>query len=186
MRKPIKYHVSRKATAREIEEARNIESDGILAAIEGVAFDILEAVGLSNVDFTKRFYESYLELRNFLESNGCDWESKEGYAARIVHHIWLVRAARGKIVIVHALNLGRLLGEAAMHKHWERGLSVSMGGQKGAAIIRERRKRDDAEIRQFFNEERAKGANKQDAYKAVARRVAGVTARMVRTVITGH
>jgi hypothetical protein len=187
--KPIKHHFWEDWTPEQIE-AFNENPPGfaeVLGSIENLMMEILVAAGLPIV-WHGPYAPVDLVLRRQLEEIGVDWESREGYAARCLYQCWLVRTAGAnpEIIAIHAMHLGSLTTEGVMHKHWERGLLVSMGGKKGAAIIKEKRACDDAEIRQFFNEERAKGVSKQDAYKAVARRVPGVTPRTVRHVITGH
>jgi len=108
---------------------------------------------------------------------------------RILYHTWLTRTALPKpdAVAIHAMQLGSLITQATMHGHWERGLSVHLGGRKGAEHWGkpEERERKKNEIRQLYNDERSKCRSNEDAYRAVAQR-SNVNRRTVRRIITGH
>jgi hypothetical protein len=89
---------------------------------------------------------------------------------------------------MQAMQLGSLITQATMHGHWERGLSLQLGSQKGAELAwgsPEERESKKNEIRKLYNDKRSKCRSNEDAYKAVERQT-GVQARTVRRIITGH
>ena len=178
-------------TPEEIQafnESYSFNLDEVLADIERTASDILTAANFPKT-LKPPFSPPDVVLKQQIEERGFDWESREGYAVRIMYQTWLVRTALPKsdAVAIHAMELGSLITQATMHKHWEQGLSTQLGGRKGAEHwgSPEERSRKKNEIRQLYSDERSKRRSNEDAYRAVARQ-ANVTKRTVRRIITGH
>jgi hypothetical protein len=187
----VKHHFWPGNTPKEIgafNENFNFNLDEILADIERMGADILTAANFPKT-LKPPFSPPDVVLRQQIEERGFDWESREGYAVRIMCQTWLVRTAlpRPDAVAIHAMELGSLITQATMHKHWEQGLSVHLGGRKGAEHwgLPEERRRKKNEIRKLYSDERSKCRSNEDAYKAVSRK-ANVGKRTVRRIITGH
>jgi hypothetical protein len=188
--KAPKHHYWRQMTPEEIKAFNEQEAnlDEVLADIERTAEAILIAAGFPR-DLQPPFNPPDLVLRKQIEERGFDWESREGYAVRILHQAWLVRTARPKsdAAAIHAMYLGALITETTMHKHWDLGISIREGGRKGAAhhgSPEDRRKKKER-LRRLFDEERPKVASNAKAYEAVAK-LEKVKPRTVRRAVTGQ
>ena len=187
----VKHHFWPGSTPEDIRafnESYNFNLGEVLADIERIATDILTTANFPKT-LKPPFSPPDIVLKQQIEERGFDWESREGYAVRIMYQIWLVRTALPKpdAVAIHAMELGSLITQATMHKHWEQGVSTQLGGRKGAEHwgSPEERSRKTNEIRQLYNNERFKCCSNEDAYRAVARQ-ANVSQRTVRRIITGH
>lgn len=189
-KKPIKHHFQAVATPEEIH-AFNQNPAGlheILATAENYMSAFLYAANLP-VIWRGPYAPVDLVLRKQLEGMGVDWESREGYAARILYQCWLVRTSGGDARAIHAMCLGSLITESTMHHPWEIGFAVSSGGKKGAERRGSPAERlaENEKLRALYVEVRAKCASKSEAYKIVAKRAgAGVAIRKVRRAVTGH
>lgn len=171
--KPIKHHLWEEWTPEAIQAfnaSHEFDLAAMLADIENVAADILLAADFPK-DLKPPFTPVDKVLRKQIEDRGFDWESREGYAVRIMYQTWLVRTGQGDGAILHAFVLGELLAEATMHKHWERGFASlqmlakatdkHLGPPEQRIATKEKR-------RHLFYEEKKKGCNDTEAYKAVA------------------
>jgi hypothetical protein len=190
-RKAVRHHFWPGNTPEEIRalnESSNFNLGEVLADIERMATDILTAANFPKT-LKPPFSPPEFVLKQQIEERGFDWESRAGYAVRIMYQTWLVRTALPKpdAVAIHAMELGSLITQATMHAHWEQGLSTQLGGRKGAEHwgSPEERSRKMNEIRQLYSDERSKCRSNEDAYRAVARQ-ANVSKRTVRRIITGH
>ena len=188
---PVKHQFWSGNTPEEIQdfnESYSFNLDEVLADIERTASDILAAASFPKT-LKPPFSPPDIVLKQQIEERGFGWESRAGYAVRIMYQTWLIRTALPKsdTVAIHAMQLGSLITQATMHKHWEHGLSIHLGGLKGAehwgSPAERRRKKN--EIRQLYNDERSKWRSNEEAYRAVARQ-AKVSPRTVRRIITGH
>jgi hypothetical protein len=80
---------------RAFNESYNFNLDELLAEIERVASDILTAANFPKT-LTPPFNPPDIVLKQQIEERGFDWESREGYAVRIMYQTWLVRTALPK------------------------------------------------------------------------------------------
>jgi hypothetical protein len=188
----VKHQLWSGNTREEIQafnESYSFNLDEVLADIERAANDILTAANFPQ-SLKPPFSPPDIVLKQQIEERGFGWESREGYAVRIMYQTWLVRTALPKpdAVAIHAMVLGSLITQSTMHGHWERGLSLQLGSLKGAELAwgsPEEREKKKNEIRKLYNDQRRKCRSNEDAYRAIERQT-GVEARTVRRIITGH
>jgi hypothetical protein len=192
MAKAIKHHFWKEMTPEEIRafnESHEFNLDEMLASIESLMADTLVAAGFPKT-LKPPFAPVDVVLRKQIEERGFDWESREGYAVRIMYQTWLVRTSGGRadIAALHALYLGGLLHEAVMHKHWELGFASLQKLAKATDLAwgpLEERIATKEKRRGLFYEEKKKGYNDTEAYKAVASQE-GVCAHTIRRAVKGH
>jgi hypothetical protein len=193
MVKQVKHRFGKEWTPEEIHafnQNNELDLETMLASIESIADNILTAAGFPKNLEAPPFSPVDVVLKKQIEERGFDWESREGYAVRILYQAWLVRisGANASFSAIYGMHLGSLITEATMHGFWERGFAGHLGGLKGAerqwgALEKRRQKHD--ELRRLYQKARPKAASSEEAYKTVARQ-AGVAPRTVRRAIKGY
>jgi hypothetical protein len=93
MGKTIKRHFGKKWTREEVEELPDTVPSLVeyLGMIENWGRDILAKKSLPTDWHGENWSPPDLILREKLESLSVDWESQEGYAARVSYQCWLIR-----------------------------------------------------------------------------------------------